>query len=81
MGYNKSYTEIENFFGSRSEEVLLKFTDKIDKSHSILDIGAGQGRNSIFFAQKGFRVDALDSSTVSYKTLKKESLLSDKTRN
>lgn len=41
------------------QDVLVKFLDLIPKGRA-LDIGAGAGRNSIFLAKNGFKVEAID---------------------
>ena len=69
MSYDKTYKNFDNVFGSNPEEILTNFFDKIDKTKPVLDIGAGQGRNSIFLAEKGFEVDAIDPSIVAVETL------------
>ncbi len=46
MTYDKTYKEIKNVFGSEPEEILKKYYERIEIANPILDIGAGQGRNS-----------------------------------
>ena len=67
----------DSIFASRKEE------DKIDdfvktsyenylknlKSSKLLDLGCGTGRNSFFFADKGFKVYALDKSNLALNIL------------
>lgn len=62
--WNKTYAQEPDFFGEetsypakRTAEILKKEGKK-----SILEIGAGQGRDSLFFAKNGFLVLALDYS-------------------
>ena len=45
-----------------SEEFFPVAMSWCGKYHSILDIGAGKGRHSFFFAQNGFKVNAIDLS-------------------
>tara|TARA_B100001123_G_C15313174_1_gene1025192 strand:+ start:186 stop:773 length:588 start_codon:yes stop_codon:yes gene_type:complete len=40
--------------------------------HNILELGAGQGRDSLFFAKSGFKVQALDYSSVGIKNIIKK---------
>lgn len=42
-------------------------------SGSVLDIGAGQGRNSLPFARRGFRVSAIDISSEAMRQIKEAS--------
>ena len=72
MGYNEDYQKINNVFGSEPEKILKEHFRKIDSSRPVLDIGAGQGRNSFFLADKGFAVDAMDPSSVAFDLLKSE---------
>lgn len=49
-------------FGNPSGEVKL-ICDELDENSDILDMGCGDGRHSIFLAEKGYNVDAFDIST------------------
>ncbi len=51
-------------FGPEPEETLIDHGGLIDRSRPVLDIGAGQGRNTLFLARQGFQVDAIDPSKV-----------------
>ena len=72
----------DHFFDNLSDEHPLasKFPDEsLVSSEEIckmkpglaLDIGCGNGRNSIFFAEKGFKVDAIDLSKAAISLAKK----------
>jgi tellurite methyltransferase len=50
-----------NTFGEPSKEII-ELADKMPKNSIVLDIGCGDGRNTLFLAQKGFKVDAFDIS-------------------
>jgi len=62
--WNKNYSKETNFFGeepsysSRSAVKMFKTEGKF----KILELGAGQGRDTLFFANNGFQVFALDYS-------------------
>ncbi len=64
MNYDKTYSRTQNVFGEKPERILQKFFHLIPFGSLTLDIGAGQGRNSFFLAEKGFHVDAIDPSIV-----------------
>jgi len=49
--------------------LVSKFVKKIPKG-VVLDIGAGQGRNSFFLARKGFKVEAIDINKENIKKIK-----------
>ncbi|MCF8242295.1 MAG: methyltransferase domain-containing protein [Melioribacteraceae bacterium] len=69
MGFDEYYKSIENAFGSEPEKILTSFHHLIQKDYPVLDIGAGQGRNSIHLADLGYEVDAIDPSPVSVLTI------------
>ncbi len=60
--YDKYY-QTENLFGEPYPE-LIEFFNKYPKNGKILDLGCGQGRDSIPLAQLGFDVTGIDNSKV-----------------
>jgi 2-polyprenyl-3-methyl-5-hydroxy-6-metoxy-1,4-benzoquinol methylase len=44
---------------------------KMNNAKKVLEIGAGQGRDTIFFASNGIEVEALDYSVVAVEILYK----------
>jgi len=78
MTFDETYSDVENVFGDEPELVLKNYYLRMNKSLPVLDIGAGQGRNTFFLAREGFQVDALDPSKVAVETVsaiaKKEGL-------
>lgn len=62
--YNKIYSEDEHAFGFGQPEKLVKDILKFKTSGSALELGAGEGRNSIFLAKNGFQTTAQDISQV-----------------
>jgi cyclopropane fatty-acyl-phospholipid synthase-like methyltransferase len=69
MSYDETYKNTKNNFGEEPEPVLRNYYHKINKSKPVLDIGAGQGRNTFFLAREGFTVDAIDPSKVATETI------------
>ena len=69
VGYDEAYRKTEDYFGPGATSVLRKHYHLIGKDRPVLDIGAGQGRNTLFLARKGFAVDALDPSQVAIDTI------------
>lgn len=69
--YNKIYSENENVFGDGKPEKIVEEIPKLLESGSVLDIGAGEGRNSIFLAERGFKVTANDISDVGIEKINK----------
>ena len=70
MDYDKEYRQTKEVFGHAPEALLQKWESRISRDHPVLDIGAGQGRNTLYLARKGFRLDAIDPSTVAIDTIR-----------
>ena len=68
--YDEAYAAHKDYFGANPEPLLIKFAAEIDSSCPVLDIGAGQGRNALFFAQRGFQVITMDTSVQSVNFLR-----------
>lgn len=75
MDYNSKYSSNKAVFGYEPEKLLLENYRLIDNSCPVLDIGAGQGRNSLFLARSGYAVEALEPSEVGLKQIKESSEL------
>lgn len=67
--YDQAYRDIPDYFGDEPTEILAENYKLIGKSKPVLDIGAGQGRNSLFLARHGYAVDAVDPSPVGLETI------------
>lgn len=57
--WQKEYKKKDFFWGQKYWQGLEKILNYI-KSGEALDIGAGEGRNSLFLAKNGFKVTAVD---------------------
>lgn len=62
--FDSDYRSTPDYFGAEPEALLVRFADLLDLSQPVLDVGCGQGRNTVFLARRGFSVDALDPSPV-----------------
>ena len=71
MVYDDDYIKTGAFFGSEPEPVLTRFVDRLGEKPFVLDVGAGQGRNSVFLATKLHSVHALEPSFVAAETLQR----------
>lgn len=62
--YEKLYSETKNAFGGGKNEPTTFVTKLAEhlKSGTVLELGAGQGRNSLWLARQGLVVDALELS-------------------
>ncbi len=58
-----TYYQTENYFGKPYPE-LTDFFSKYSKKGKVLDIGCGQGRDSIALARLGFSVTGIDNSAI-----------------
>lgn len=59
--WEKEYSKKNFYWGIKPTPILVKFLPKIPKGKA-LDIGAGEGRNSIFLAKNGFKVEAIEKT-------------------
>lgn len=65
--YNEYYKK-QDYFG-RPYPGLVKFFESYPDKSTILDLGCGQGRDSLFLGRLGFRVTGVDISTVGIQQL------------
>ena len=69
--YDSAYEKCSSYFGSDPDDVLKKYYHLIKKGGNILDIGAGQGRNTLFLANSDYNVTAIDPSEKACEILQK----------
>jgi 2-polyprenyl-3-methyl-5-hydroxy-6-metoxy-1,4-benzoquinol methylase len=65
--WNRRFESEDSFLGERPSPFLAREIDRIKllvPGFTALDIACGEGRNSVFLAQNGFRVTGLDISDV-----------------
>ena len=67
--YDDIYRQTSAVFGNRPDPILERFVGLIDRSRPVVDIGCGQGRNSLFLARRGLEVHALDPSIEAVRTV------------
>src|SRR4030042_440893 len=60
--YNSKYSSEKFYWGTEPDRLVVELTEKIKPGGKILDIGSGEGRNTIFLAKNGFDVTAVDIS-------------------
>ena len=60
--YDEIYEHTANLFGEAPENVLVDYGALIEDGGSVLDVGCGQGRHTLWLARKGFDVVGLDPS-------------------
>ena len=71
--WNKVYKSDSSFFGDEpSEFALFSFNYmKANNATTVLELGSGHGRDTVFFALNGIEVEALDYSIVGINILNK----------
>ena len=72
--WNRMYAEEPDFFGEEPIYPAKKAAEilKREGKSRILELGAGQGRDTLFFAKNGFHVTALDYSETAVDTINQE---------
>ena len=64
--WNEKFKEKRFALGKRANAFLRRNIGLLPKGKA-LDIATGEGKNAVFLAQRGFRVDAVDTSEVGLK--------------
>lgn len=59
--FDQLYASLPCVWGLKADRYLAMFLDKAPKGKA-LDVGCGEGRHTLFLAQNGYTVDAVDSS-------------------
>ena len=67
--YQQFYESGDELFGSEPEACLINHVNLLSAGDVVLDIGAGQGRNSLYLLEKGILVDALDPAEIAMQSL------------
>jgi tellurite methyltransferase len=62
--YNSIYSGTDTAFGAGNPEEFVEKIISYIKTGKVLELGAGQGRNSVWLAKNGFDVEAWDISSV-----------------
>jgi len=72
--WERTFSETPNMFGEEPAYPARKAADLFKKEGkiNILELGCGQGRDTIFFAKNGFRVHVLDYSDAGIKAITSE---------
>ncbi len=68
--WNERYAQAGFLFGTEPARFLVDHQDRLSPGASALAVADGEGRNSVYMAQKGLRVTAFDSSEVAVKKAK-----------
>ena len=68
--YDDYYRNTPAVFGTEPNTILVEHVELIEPSRSALDIGCGQGRNTLFLARRKITVHALDPSDEAIRAVK-----------
>lgn len=68
--WNKKFQRDGYLYGKNVNEFIKNSYVNFKKDKRVLCLGEGEGRNAVFLAQKGFKVEAIDASDVGLKKLK-----------
>ncbi|RZA08188.1 MAG: methyltransferase domain-containing protein [Proteobacteria bacterium] len=68
--WDRTYSRRDYVFGKDPSDFLVEHVDKLPKGRA-LDIATGEGRNAVFLAKKGFRVEGVDISVVGLRKAQK----------
>lgn len=71
--WEKAFKKDKSFlFGSQPNKTIVEFEHLFRKDGAVLDIGCGDGKNSLYLAEQGFKnIDAFDISEAAIEKLKK----------
>jgi SAM-dependent methyltransferase len=67
--YDKAYRATPDYFGTDPVGILRDYCHLLGTDRPVLDIGVGQGRNALFLARRGYRVDGIDPSRTAVQTV------------
>ncbi|MFS0762242.1 class I SAM-dependent methyltransferase [Peribacillus phoenicis] len=60
--WEKEYRNVDSLWGFNPNDILSQYVEMLPENGEVLDIGIGEGRNALFFAEQGFAVEGIDIS-------------------
>jgi cyclopropane fatty-acyl-phospholipid synthase-like methyltransferase len=69
VDYDQAYRDTATYFGGAPDPLLEKWASRLESRRPVLDVGCGQGRNSVYLARQGLTVHSVDSSRVAINQL------------
>jgi cyclopropane fatty-acyl-phospholipid synthase-like methyltransferase len=70
MDFDEAYRDTEAYFGGAPDPLLEEWASRLEPRRPVLDVGCGQGRNSVSLARQGLTVHAVDPSRVAIDQLR-----------
>lgn len=61
ISFDKKYKKNDFYLGSKPSKIIIDILN-YKSAGDVLDLGVGEGRNAIFLAKKGFKIDGIDKS-------------------
>ncbi len=68
--FENRYRQQKNIFGEKPLDLVEKAAELLPPKATVADLGAGEGRNSLFLARQGFSVLALDAAPTAVERLR-----------
>jgi tellurite methyltransferase len=68
--FDEAYARVPDYFGDEPDELVVEHIELLPPQGRVLDLGCGQGRNSLWLAERRFAVDAIDPSAVSIRCVR-----------
>lgn len=62
--WNEKYKADEYYYGTKPNDFLRLAVQGLKPNARVLSVGEGEGRNAVFLAKQGFKVTAIDASSV-----------------
>jgi len=62
--WDARFSDEEYVYGLEPNSFLAESVDRLKPEGRVLSLGAGEGRNEVWLAERGFRILAVDSSSV-----------------
>jgi SAM-dependent methyltransferase len=72
VDYDQAYRDTATYFGGAPDPLLERWASRFDPRQPVLDVGCGQGRNTVYLARRGLTVDAVDPSRVAIDQLRRQ---------
>lgn len=77
--YDGEYQKADYYWGMEPSQLALQMVEHLQNKSAdrrLLDLGSGEGRDAVFFAKRGFQVDALEVSGPGAEKIRRYSQLS-----
>jgi len=72
--WNQKFNREDFLYGENPNEFIKENSSFFKPKSRILCLGEGEGRNALYLAKQGFRVEALDASDIGLQKLQKKAL-------